>query len=139
MSKNPFVYLNFVLNKLPDVDHKKMRKIEILHPIYSDEYNSEFLFIVSNEFKKANKEILSEFKPRWRFVKYDKIKKNFTEYKDKRNLLKSFDAFFCERKISLLMKNILGKNFFEMKKFPYPISFEDCVDQDNNLNKEKLS
>ena len=29
-----------------------MRKIELLHPIYSDKYNSEFLFIVSNEFKK---------------------------------------------------------------------------------------
>lgn len=55
-----------------------MRKIEILHPIYSDDYNSEFLFIVSNQFKKKNKDILNEFKPRWRFVKYDKIKKNFS-------------------------------------------------------------
>ena len=58
ISKNPFVYLNFVFNKLPEVDHKKMRKIEVLHPIYSEEYNSEFLIIVSNEFKEANKDVL---------------------------------------------------------------------------------
>lgn len=37
------------------------------------------------------------------------------------------------------MKNILGKNFYEMKKFPYPISFENCFDTENNLDKQKLT
>lgn len=33
------------------------------------------------------------------------------------------------------MKKILGKNFFEMKKFPYPISFEDSMDDKGVINK----
>ena len=36
------------------------------------------------------------------------------------------------------MKNILGKNFYEMKKFPYPISFEDCLDQSGKINENEL-
>ena len=33
------------------------------------------------------------------------------------------------------MKNVLGKNFYEMKKFPYPINFDNCY-QNNNDNNE---
>ena len=91
------------------------------------------MFIVSNEFKEKNKDFLKKFEPNWKFVKYDKLKTNFTEYKDKKNLLKSFDLFFCERRISPLLKKHLGKHFYEKKKFPFPVSFDD-VEAEGELN-----
>lgn len=95
--------------------------------------NSRFLFIVSNDFKKEHKDLLKQFEPLWKFVKYDKLKTNFTEYKDKKSLMKTFDLFFCERKIAPLLKTHLGKHFYEKHKFPYPVELDSLV-TNNELN-----
>jgi hypothetical protein len=79
------------------------------------------MFIVSNEFKKEHKKTLKEFKEKCYFISYDKLKKNFHQYEDKRNLLKEFSLFFCERKISPLLAPLLGKKFFDKNRFPYPV------------------
>ncbi len=103
MTKNPFLYLNFIVNKLPNIDHKKVRRIKLSHEIYSGNYNSRICFIISNQLMEKNEELLENISP-WKFLTYDYVKKNYTEYKDKRSFLREFDLFFCERKITPLMK-----------------------------------
>ncbi len=51
--------------------------------------------------------------------------------------MKSFYLFFCERNISPLLKKHLGKHFYEKKKFPYPVSFEEINDE-GVLDQEKF-
>lgn len=135
LSKQPFLYLNFLVNKLPEVEKNGMRQIKLQNPIYGEKYNSKFLFILSNELFDNNEEEL-EFE-NWKFIKYDDLKKNNTEYKDKRELLKSYDLFFCERKISPLLKSVLGKNFYLKKKFPLPVFLDDFL-ENKKINLEKF-
>ena len=121
LTKNPFIYMNFIVNKLPNVSYYKDTKINIPNSIYSDEFESKNLFILTNEFKNDNKKILSELKGNWTFVRYDKIKKNFKEYKDKRGLLNNYDLFFCDKALIGNLKKSLGVKFFERKKYPLPV------------------
>ena len=58
-------------------------------------------------------------------MSYEKLTKNFSEYKLKWDLLKSFTLFFCERKISPLIKKHIGTKFYEKKKFPFPIELPE--------------
>lgn len=125
LSSNPFLYLSIALNSLPVVDHRRIRRLNLSSPIYGPEFGSKFLFIVSNEFKKKHGPFLKNFEPLWKFVKYDKLRDNFTEYKDKKALLKAFDLFFCERKIAPLLKTHLGTHFYEKHKFPFPVELPE--------------
>ena len=49
-------------------------------------------------------------------IGYEKIKKNFKQLKDKRSLLAANDLFFCDWKIYNLLRQPLGKLFYEKKK-----------------------
>ncbi len=133
LSKNPFLYLNFVLNTLPDLNNQKVRHFKLAHSIYGKKFGSNLMFVLSNQVYKQNEELLENFADCWTFVCYDTLKKEYTEYKDKRGLLKDYTLFFCERKISPLMKKVLGKNFYERKKFPYPVLVDDCLEEDGSI------
>lgn len=63
--------------------------------------------------------MLKEFKPDFRFISFDKLKKNYHEYEKKRELIKTYELFFCERNISSIIAPLIGKKFFEKNKFPY--------------------
>ena len=50
-------------------------------------------------------------------IGYEKMKKNFKQIKDKRSLLAANDLFFCDWKIYNLLRQPLGKLFYENKKY----------------------
>jgi len=83
-----------------------------------------------------NKELFDSI-DNWTFYSYDYLRKNYTDYKHKRELLKSFDLFFCERRTASLMKKALGTKFFIKKKFPYPLYLDDLLSE-KKLNEEKF-
>lgn len=122
------------LDKLPIEDKKHINKVELSHSIHGQKFDEKILFIVSNAFKQNNKKILKEFKSFCHFISFDKLKKNFNEYSSKRELLKQYDHFFCERSISPLMAPLIGKKFFEKNKFPYPVDLGDL----NIVDKESI-
>lgn len=49
-------------------------------------------------------------------IGYNKMKKNYKQLKDKRSLLAGNDLFFCDWKIYNLLRQPLGKLFYEKKK-----------------------
>lgn len=137
LTKNPFIYMNFIVNKLPNVTYYKDTKLEIPNSIYGEEFETKNLFILTNEFKNENKQILSELKGNWKFIRYDKIKKEFKEFKDKRGILNNFDLFFCDKSLVSSLKKSLGTKFFERKKYPYPVDlsvFKENKDKANLSN-----
>jgi len=46
-------------------------------------------------------------------ISYQKIKKNYKQYADKKQLLAANDLFFCDWKIYNLLRQPLGKQFYD--------------------------
>ena len=87
------------------------------------------------ETKSKYKKLLKEFKPFFRFISFDKLKRNFNEYSKKRELLKTYELFFCERNISSIIAPLIGKKFFEKNRFPYLVDLSEYHSK-IELNKE---
>jgi len=54
-------------------------------------------------------------------IGYDKLKRKFKAFKDKRTLLKEYDGFLADIRVYKLLPECLGKEFYDRKKFPCPI------------------
>ena len=54
-------------------------------------------------------------------IGYDKLKRNFRQFKDRRTLIKEYDGFLADIRIYQMLPECLGKEFYEKKKFPCPI------------------
>jgi ribosome biogenesis protein UTP30 len=54
-------------------------------------------------------------------ISYTKLKKEFKQFKDKRNLLKDYDLFLADLRIYKMLPECLGKEFYAKKKYPCPI------------------
>lgn len=52
---------------------------------------------------------------------FDKLKRKFKQFKDKRSLLKQFDGFLADIRIYKMLPECLGKEFYDRKKFPCPV------------------
>ena len=138
LSRKPFLYLNFLLNKLPEVSNYRDIQLTLPSSIYNLDQDEKRLFIMTNEVKKNNKELLKAFKGNWKFISYEKLKKNFKEYKDKRALLKTYDLFFCERSLVGNLKKALGTKFFTKKKYPFPVSLSEQLNEEGLIEEEKF-
>ena len=54
-------------------------------------------------------------------IGYDKLKRNFKQYKDKRALLKEYDGFLADLRVYKMLPELMGKEFYNRKKYPCPI------------------
>ena len=127
LSKHSFLYINVILNALPSTLNIKPVQIALPKPIFGPAFSTKHVLIVSNAFKRDNKDALRALAENWKFISYEKISKNYKEYKDKLGLLKDYDLFFCEGKVYMLLKKHLGKHFYEAKKYPFPVNFDELV------------
>ena len=83
VGEDQFIYMGVSVGKLPTSDNVHNFQLSITNSIYGGSFNTESLFIVSNEFFQTNKAFLKTLRPAWRFIKYDKVKSNFKLFKDK--------------------------------------------------------
>lgn len=70
-------------------------------------------------------------------IGYDKLKRNFRQYKDKRQLLKDYDAFLADLRVYKMLPELLGKEFYQRKKYPCPIKvhgFDSPKELEKQLN-----
>jgi ribosome biogenesis protein UTP30 len=54
-------------------------------------------------------------------IGFDKLKRNFNAFKDRRSLLKQYDGFLADIRVYKMLPECLGKEFYSHKKFPCPI------------------
>ena len=45
-------------------------------------------------------------------IGFDKLKRNFKQFKDKRQLLKDYDAFLADLRVYKMLPELLGKEFY---------------------------
>jgi ribosome biogenesis protein UTP30 len=50
-----------------------------------------------------------------------KLKKNYREFKDRRELVAGYSAFFCDERCVTMMPKLCGKAFFARNKAPLPV------------------
>ena len=133
MNEESLVYMTVLVNKLPEKMNIKPIRVALDTSIYANA-TKKFCMICSNEFKARFKTVLKgeEFS-NWKFLTFDKLRRNFKTFQEKRDLLEEFELFFCEGRVYMLIKKMLGKGFYSKKKYPYPIEFNDCL-----VNKSKL-
>jgi len=63
-------------------------------------------------------------------IGYDKLKRNFKQFKDKRALLKDYDSFLADLRIYKMLPECLGKSFYESKKYPCPLKLQGLSDKE---------
>jgi ribosome biogenesis protein UTP30 len=54
-------------------------------------------------------------------IGFDKLKRKFKLFKDKRMLLKQYDGFLADIRIYKMLPECLGKEFYDKKRFPCPV------------------
>lgn len=132
MSSNPFLHLNVIVSQLPKkVDIRPVR-IPLKHSIYSKNHNTRVLLILTNEMYDSRGKELKNALPNVTITSYHKVTHNYPEFSNKRDLLKSYDLFFCDQRVYSLLKKALGRGFYDRKKYPYPISLS-CLESSTSF------
>eukprot|EP00553_Chaetoceros_curvisetus_P007194 CAMPEP_0204613984 /NCGR_PEP_ID=MMETSP0717-20131115/1855_1 /ASSEMBLY_ACC=CAM_ASM_000666 /TAXON_ID=230516 /ORGANISM="Chaetoceros curvisetus" /LENGTH=406 /DNA_ID=CAMNT_0051626567 /DNA_START=64 /DNA_END=1284 /DNA_ORIENTATION=+ len=128
------VHVQFTLDRIPEATSSKPTRVEIPHPLHKvlNEGESEegleeveVCLIVKDEAKERVKEIIEKFPEYMSTIKkvltLTSLRKKFSQYKDRRELLKRYDIFLADDRILPMLGKALGKNFFQEKKQPVPI------------------
>jgi ribosome biogenesis protein UTP30 len=56
-----------------------------------------------------------------RVIGYKQLRDSFKEFKQRRELLKEHDEFFCDDRILPMLPRLVGKTFFQARKHPLPV------------------
>jgi len=120
-----FLYLNFVLGKLPFKFSMRPNTITVPNSLYGQKYNTQVCLIVKDprsDFKDLN--IHKSFPFKLKVIDIEKLRLKFSRFQERRNLLKENELFLCDYKIYMLLKKYLGKPFYTAKKYPVPIKLD---------------
>ena len=69
-------------------------------------------------------------------IGFDRLRREYREFKDKRQLVRDYDFFLADIRIYKMLPEVLGKEFYSKKAFPCPIKmayFERLVSPVWNL------
>lgn len=132
------VQVQFTLARIPEKTSARPIRVEIPHPLHKvlqnadeEEKNQEGLddvevcIFVKDESKQWVKELLEKFPSHTSCIKkvltLTSLRKKYSQYKDRRELLKRYDLFLADDRILPMLGKSLGKNFFQEKKQPIPL------------------
>ena len=71
-------------------------------------------------------------------IGYDKLKRHYKQFTDRRKLVKDYDAFIADLRIYKMLPEVLGKEFYSKKKYPCPVKlhgYEKSSELEAVLNK----
>ena len=70
-------------------------------------------------------------------IGFDRLRREYREFKDKRQLLRDFDFFLADIRVYKMLPECLGKEFYAKKAFPCPVKmhgFDSPKDLEKQLN-----
>lgn len=121
--KEEFLYLNFVLSRLPMKYSVRPVSVSIPNSLYSKKFNTRVCLFVKDP-RSAFKELNVEFPFDVKVLDIEKLKLKYSRFQERRNLLKQYDFFLCDYRIYMVLKKLLGKPFYAAKKYPIPIKLD---------------
>lgn len=133
------IHVQFTLERIPQQTSSKPHRVEIPHPLHklggddameTDDDDDgldevEVCIIVKDDSKEYVQEMIENFPSYLSNIKkvltLTSLRKKYTQYKDRRELLKRYNFFMADDRILPMIGKALGKNFFQEKKQPIPI------------------
>jgi len=70
-------------------------------------------------------------------IGFDRLKRDFHQFKDKRQLCRDYDLFLADIRIYKMLPDMLGKEFYSKKAYPCPIKlhgFDSAAGLESKLN-----
>ena len=61
-------------------------------------------------------------------IGFDRLRRDFKQFADKRQLLKDYDLFLADIRVYKMLPELLGKEFYTKKAFPCPIKVHGMPD-----------
>lgn len=133
------VFVSFTLTSVPTNPSPRPQLITLDNPFTTKEHNSRFCVFVKDPAREFKDQIQDLDIPCVaKVIGYDKLKRNFHQYKDKRALLKEYDGFLADLRVYKMLPELLGKEFYSRKKYPCPIKvhgFENTSELEAQLNR----
>ena len=87
--------------------------IQIDHPFHNEDQRSRICVIVKDPARAFKDQIQDLNIPCIaKVIGYDKLKRNFKQFKDKRQLLKDYDAFLADIRVYKMLPELMGKEFY---------------------------
>lgn len=110
------------MTRLPVKPSHRPQLVKLPHPFLTAEENSRVCVFVKDPQRAFKDQIASLDIPTIaKVIGYDKLKRNYKQYKDRRALLKEYDSFLADLRVYKMLPEVLGKEFYSHKKFPVPI------------------
>ena len=130
INENEFININIEVNKLPDLPSLRVVAIPLPFPIYSKKFNSR-VFLVVKDPQREMKEIIDSLElkdlPLSKICGVSKLGKNYTQYKDRRELIRQYDLFLADIRVFNMLPDRLGKYFYEKKRIPALLSLDTDI------------
>jgi hypothetical protein len=120
--EDDFIYVTITLATVPTRFSPRPVQIPLKHPIYGANYMTHACLVVKDP-QRALKDIVKDLEVPClaKVMGYQKLLKNFKQYKDRRQLVHEFDLFFCDSRIYRMLPKATGSFFYRKKKFPCPL------------------
>lgn len=126
------------MNQLPEKPSARPQLVHLPHPFYSANENSRVCVFVKDPARAFKDEIQDlEIPCIAKAIGFDKLKRNFHQFKDKRALAKEYDTFLADIRVYKMLPEQLGNEFYTHKKYPVPIKVHDMSKKElqEQLNK----
>ncbi|CAG9335801.1 unnamed protein product [Blepharisma stoltei] len=129
--EHEFINMQVEVNHLPEIATLRCVPIPLPHAIYDKKFNSQVMLIVKDP-QRAMKEKLDGLglkdTPLTKIIGISKLGKNYTQYKDRRELIRQYDLFLADIRVFNMLPDRLGKYFYEKKKIPCLLNLDDDVE-----------
>ncbi|KAG6841111.1 hypothetical protein C0991_001799 [Blastosporella zonata] len=114
--KEPNIWLNVTVKKIPSGHKFKPAKISIAHPLIDPRTTS--ICLITKDPQREYKDLLESHNIKFisRVVGIEKLKGKFKPYEARRILLKENGLFLADERIVPLLPKLLGVKWFEAKK-----------------------
>lgn len=110
------------MTRLPNKPSQRPQLIKLPHPYLTASENSRVCVFVKDPQRAFKDEIANLDIPTIaKVIGYDKLKRNYKQFKDRRSLLKEYDSFLADLRVYKMLPEVLGKEFYTQKKFPVPL------------------
>lgn len=112
-SSECLITLSFTMTRLPNKPSHRPQLIKLSHPYLTKEDNNRVCVFVKDPARAFKDEIEDLKIPTIaKVIGFDKLRRNYKQYKDRRVLLKDYDSFLSDLRIYKMLPEVLGKEFY---------------------------
>lgn len=123
--ENEMIQVNFTFSNLPF--KYSQRPVSIPVQLNNSSIRKVCLIIKDNfvkQWKQMNLEFDSD-KFQVDVIPYSELKNEYATYENKRNLLKRFDMLLCDKGLYMILRKVLGRAFYNAKKYPMAVTITE--------------